>query len=125
MQEKKILLVEDSESLRSVLAEKLADEHYTVLTAGGGEEGLRVGQAEHPDLIITDIVMFPMDGLEMAKKIRESSGVWGAQVYIIALSNQNSTEEAGRVEPLHLNAYLVKAETGLDDVIMHVKDMLK
>lgn len=122
MMNKKLLLVEDSEPLRNVLAEKLTDEHFEVLVAGGGEEGAKIAQEQKPDIIITDIVMFPVDGLEMVKRIRES-GEWGKQVYIIALTNQNSSEEEKRLEELNLHAYLVKAETSLDSVVSLVKNI--
>jgi DNA-binding response OmpR family regulator len=122
MTNKKLLLVEDSEPLRNVLAEKLTDEHFEVMTAGGGEDGMKIAQDKKPDVIITDIVMFPMDGLEMVKKIRES-GEWGKKVHVIALTNQNDSEEQGRLEALHLDAYLVKAETSLDDVVRLVKKL--
>jgi CheY-like chemotaxis protein len=122
MAEQKLLLVEDSAPLRNVLSEKLADEHFEVLTAGGGEEGLKISLEQKPDLILTDIVMFPMDGLEMTKQIRES-GEWGRKVRIIALTNQNSAEEEKRIESLHLDAYLVKAETSLDSVVALVKNI--
>ena len=120
----KILVVEDSEALRKVLAEKLRDEKYEVLEAAGGEEGLKIALEQKPDMIITDVVMFPVDGLEMALKIRQS-GSWGDNVLIIALTNQNSQEEEARLTGLNLNAYLVKAETGLDDVVRHVKEVFK
>jgi CheY-like chemotaxis protein len=119
-----ILLVEDSEPLRKVLAEKLRDEKFDVTEAGGGEEGLKLAGEKKPDMVITDIVMFPMDGLEMVKAIR-GSGPWGEDVNIIALTNQNSSEEEARLKDLHLNAYLVKAETALDDVVKHVKEVFK
>jgi DNA-binding response OmpR family regulator len=124
MAEHKILLVEDSEALRLVLAEKLRDEKFEVLEGGGGEEGLKLADEHKPDVVITDIVMFPMDGLEMAKRIREL-GMWGNEVYIIALTNQNNTEEEDRLKDLRLNAYLVKADTSLDDVVKHVKELFR
>ena len=124
MAERKILLVEDSEPLRKVLAEKLRDEKFEVIEAGGGEEGLKIGQELKPDMIITDIVMFPMDGLEMAQRVR-GAGAWGENVYMIALTNQNSSEEESRVKGLNLNAYLVKADTALDEVVKHVKEVFK
>lgn len=120
----KILLVEDSEPLRKVLGEKLRDEKFDVTEAGGGEEGLKVAQEWRPDMIITDIVMFPVDGLDMAKAIRET-GAWGEKVSIIALTNQNSSDEEARTANLNLTAYLVKAETGLDDVVKQVKEVFK
>ena len=60
----------------------------------------------------------------VAKEIRALGG-WGEEVYMIALTNQNSQEEESRLVNLHLNAYLVKAETGLDDVVKHVKEVFK
>ncbi len=124
MSEYKILVVEDSEPLRRVLAEKLRDEKYAVLEASGGEEGYKIAEAQKPHMIITDIVMFPVDGLEMALKIRQL-GAWGDKVLIIALTNQNSQEEESRLGPLRLDAYLVKAETGLDDVVKRAKELFK
>ncbi len=124
MAEHKILIVEDSESLRKVLSEKLRDEKFEVIEASGGEDGAKTAETARPDMIITDIVMFPVDGLEMAKQIRQS-GTWGAGVHIIALTNQNSAEEEQRLAGLNLTAYLVKAETGLDEVVKHVKEVLK
>lgn len=124
MTEHKILVVEDSEPLRKVLAEMLRNEKFTVLEANGGVDGAKIALDQKPDMIITDIVMFPVDGLEMSKQIRQS-GEWGKNVHIIALTNQNSNEEAGRLEDLNLTAYLVKAETGLNDVVTRVKEVLK
>ncbi len=124
MNTQKILVVEDSEPLRQILAEKLRLENFDVLEAGGGEEGIKIAEERKPDIIITDIVMFPVDGLEMAKRIREF-GAWGKEVKIIALTNQNSSEEEKRLETLNLTAYLVKADTGLDEVVELIKDIFK
>lgn len=120
----RILVVEDSEPLRKILAERLNDASYTVLEAKSGEEGLRVAQAEKPDMIITDIVMYPMDGLELAKRVRES-GEWGESVRIVALTNQSKNEENDRVLPLKLDAYMVKADTPLEKIANLVNDIFK
>jgi DNA-binding response OmpR family regulator len=52
-------------------------------------------------------------------------GAWGDSVEIIALTNQNSMEEESRLEGLRLKAYLVKADTSLDEVVKQVKAILK
>ncbi|KKU78685.1 MAG: Two-component system response regulator [Parcubacteria group bacterium GW2011_GWA2_47_7] len=124
MTEQSILVVEDSEALKKVLAEMLRNEKYIAYEAGGGEEGMRLALEKKPDLIITDVVMFPMDGLEMTKQIRQS-GDWGKGVHIIALTNQNSAEEEGRLTELNLTAYLIKADTSLEEVVNQVKAVLK
>lgn len=121
---KKILLIEDSKPLRMVLAERLRAVDFEVTEASGGEEGLRIAQEQKPDMIITDIIMFPIDGLELAKRIRES-GTWGGQVHIVALTNQDSAQEKSRIDPLHLSAYFVKTNTPLDEIVKNVQKLFK
>ena len=66
---KKILLVEDEESLRLLYQEELKAEGYEVLTARNGKEVLRQLEEVRPDLIILDIVMPVMDGMETLGQI--------------------------------------------------------
>jgi two-component system response regulator (stage 0 sporulation protein F) len=67
--EKKILIVEDEESLRLLYEEELKAEGYEVITAGNGREAIQKLEEEKPDLIILDIVMPVMDGLEALGRI--------------------------------------------------------
>ena len=119
----KVLIVEDSEPLRKVLAEKLRDEGYAIVEAGGGDEGYKLSLEEKPAIIISDLVMFPMDGIEMTRKIREA-GSWGENVPIIALTNQSENEEQDRATAAGITQYFVKADTSLDQVVAYVKDAL-
>ena len=66
---KKILVVEDEESLRLLYEEELKAEGYDVLTARNGREAIRQLEAGKPDLIILDIVMPVMDGMEALGRI--------------------------------------------------------
>lgn len=124
MEQKKILLIEDSKPLRTVLTERLREVGFEVTEANGGEEGLKLALEQKPDMIITDIVMFPVDGLELAKRVRES-GNWGNDVHIVALTNQDSTQEKSRIEPLHLSAYFIKTDTPLDEIVKDVQKLFK
>jgi len=67
--EKKILVVEDEESLRLLYEEELKAEGYEVLTAGNGREAIELLETGKPDLIILDIVMPVMDGMEALGRI--------------------------------------------------------
>lgn len=69
----KILLVEDEEAIVRVLARSLKYDGYEVVTAGNGQEGLEIYAAEKPDIVLTDIKMPVMDGLELLKKVKEQS----------------------------------------------------
>ena len=59
---KKILLIDDEPDILQILRSRLAANGYAIVTAGDGEEGLRVARQERPDLIIVDIMMPRKDG---------------------------------------------------------------
>jgi two-component system NtrC family response regulator len=70
MKRVKILVIDDDESLRRVLEYNLAQEGYAVLTAGSGEQGLELLKKEGADLVVTDIRMSGMDGLQVLEAVR-------------------------------------------------------
>jgi signal transduction histidine kinase len=67
----KILLVDDEEGIRKVLGLSLADSGYEVTTAGSGEEALSLFRETNPQIVLTDIKMPGMDGIELLRKIKE------------------------------------------------------
>ena len=71
--EKQVLLVDDEPGILKVLGISLADRGYRVLTAESGEEALRVFHEARPEVILTDIKMPGMDGIELLKSIKEES----------------------------------------------------
>ncbi|MBS3812425.1 response regulator transcription factor [Candidatus Bipolaricaulota bacterium] len=99
----KILIVEDEGRIVRLIRDYLKKEGYDVLDARDGEEGLAVFQRQDPALIILDLMLPRLDGLEVAKQIRKDS-----DVPIIMLTAK--TEEADRVTGLELGAddYMTK-----------------
>ena len=79
---KRILVIDDEELIREVVKEMLEVEGYVVTTAANGKEGLQIYQRESPDLIITDIFMPEMEGLETIRTLQQDS----SRVKIIAIS---------------------------------------
>jgi len=73
MAEEKILIVDDEEGIRKVLGISLADRGYTVLTAENAVEALRIFSAEQPDMVLTDIKMPGMDGIELLRRLKETN----------------------------------------------------
>ena len=69
----KILLIDDDVSLRRVVEYNLQEAGYQVLSAAGGEEGLRLFAEDAPDLVITDMKMPGMDGMQLLKAVKERS----------------------------------------------------
>ena len=66
-----LLVVEDNMHQRLLYEEEFKEDGYTVLTAGDGREALQVAQRDHPDLVLLDINMPVMDGLDTLGKLLE------------------------------------------------------
>jgi PAS domain S-box-containing protein len=71
MSANKILIVDDEEIIVRLLSMSLRSDGYEIVTAYNGEQGLEVFQSESPDIVVTDIKMPGMNGLELLKKIKE------------------------------------------------------
>ncbi|MDY0040862.1 MAG: response regulator [Desulforhabdus sp.] len=67
----KVLLIDDDPGIRKVLALALQAADYTVVTAADGESGIKLCQTESPQIVITDIGMPGIDGLEVLRRIKE------------------------------------------------------
>jgi len=72
---KRILVIDDEPHILSVLALKLGNAGYEVLTAADGEEGYAAAVAEKPDLLITDFQMPFLSGLELCQRLKSTPGV--------------------------------------------------
>jgi len=81
---RKILVVEDDADSRELLATVLQIEGFDVITAEDGRSGIKVAEAEQPDLVITDINMPELNGFMMAKILREKSDL--RKIPILALT---------------------------------------
>lgn len=118
---KKILVMEDEKNILQAIASTLKAEGFTIFEANDGAKGLAIALAEHPDLILIDVLMPIMDGMIAFKKIREDK--WGASVPIIILTNVNATEENFVKDVITLKPllYLVKSEWKIHDVAEKIK----
>lgn len=94
---KKILVVDDEKPISDIIKFNMVKEGYEVLTAFNGREALEVFEAEHPDILILDLMLPELDGLEVARTIRKTSNV-----PIIMLSAKDS--EFDKVIGLELGA---------------------
>lgn len=85
-----ILLVDDEEGIRTVLGITLADAGYRVSTAASGEEALRLFNADRPDIVLTDIKMPGLSGLELLQRIKSAD----PDVEVIMLTGHGDMELA-------------------------------
>jgi signal transduction histidine kinase/ligand-binding sensor domain-containing protein/DNA-binding response OmpR family regulator len=101
----RILIVEDEEDIRNYIIEELSQE-YKIIFAKNGEEGLNMANETIPDLIITDVMMPVLSGIELCKKLKNQ--VITSHIPIIILSAK--TEIRQQIEGLEMGAdvYMIK-----------------
>ncbi|EAI1047262.1 response regulator transcription factor [Campylobacter coli] len=104
MKELVILVVEDEVKIRESLVNVLSSRYSKVIGAQNGDEGLKKFKKFKPDLIITDIAMPIMDGLDMAKEIKEIAN----DVPIVVLSAYSEKERLLRSIDIGIDKYLIK-----------------
>lgn len=114
-----ILIVEDDEAIVRLLRRGLTFEGYQVETALDGETGLALAREHHPDLVILDLMLPGIDGLEVCQRLRGSSNV-----PILMLTAKDTIQD--RVSGLDAGAddYLVKPFE-LDEVLARVRALLR
>ncbi len=109
---KKILLVDDEEGIQMLYREELEDDGYEVISAYTGEEGLQKFKDESPDLVILDIQMPGMNGIETLRQMKminpdlpvilssayneykQDLGAWASDEYVVKSSDIKDLKEA-------------------------------
>ena len=119
---KKILIVEDELPLMKALTEKFQQAQFTVLQASDGQSGLAVALKENPQMILLDILMPNMDGLEMLEKLRKDKK--GKSIPVILLTNLGDMEYISQSVKLGISGYLVKSDWKLEEIVQKVKEKL-
>lgn len=109
--EKKLLLVDDEEGIRKVLDISLSDAGYQVFTAENGEEALEIFRRESPPIVLTDIKMPGMDGIELLKKIKTEN----SETEVIMITGHGDLELA--IKSLKLQAIDFVTKPINDDVL--------
>lgn len=118
---KKILLVEDTDLIVHYVNSKLKTMNLEVLIAKDGEEGVRKGLIELPDLMIVDLMLPKIDGFEVCRQIRANPKTKDTK--IIIMSARKSKEDVLRCYNLGIDDYLVKP-FALDDFEQRIKRLL-
>ncbi len=125
---RKILVVDDEKALRNALKEKLVSEGYEVSEAKDGVAGLKKALAEHPDLILLDVMMPKMDGVEVMEKLQEDK--WGKSAKVIMLTNVSDPVRVAEATETGSNNmtvydYMIKSDWKLEEVVERVKSKIE
>ncbi len=103
---KKILIVEDNEQNRYLMEYMLGQVGYRIVMAGSGAQAVTMAVVEKPDLILMDIQLPDMDGLEVTRRIREAEG--GSGIPIVAVTSFAMVGDRKKALAAGCNGYVEK-----------------
>lgn len=92
---KKVLLVDDEEDILDLLRYNLEREGISVTTAKDGREALKAAKRDHPDLVVLDIMMPGMDGVEVCDQLRKTPGMEGTLIVFLTARTEDYSHIAG------------------------------
>jgi len=123
MAEKRVLVVDDEIHIVHVVAIKLRNNGYEVMTAGDGAEAFKIACEEKPDIIVTDFQMPVMTGLELVEKLRGSEET--REIPVIMLTARSFAIEDRQKEDLQISQCLSKPFSpkelleNIEDILYH------
>jgi len=91
----KILLVDDEPDIIEFLGYNLKKEGYQILTANNGKDAIEIAKKEFPHLIVLDVMMPDMDGIETCREIREQKGLQDVLIAFLTARSEDYTQIAG------------------------------
>ena len=103
---KTILAIDDENDVLIIIKTALQSEGYQVLTASNGFDGLAAAEDKKPDLILLDLMMPEMDGMEVLKRLKESKGT--DQIPVIILTGLSDREKIRMALDQGTSYYIVK-----------------
>ena len=122
MEKKKILIVEDDVFIRDIYQVKFSNEGFDVIIAENGVKAMGILEQETPDVILLDIMMSQMNGMEVLKEIKEKETL--KEIPIIMLTNISEKEKVTEGFELGANDYLIKSHFTPSEVVSKVNALL-
>lgn len=120
---KKILLIEDEKALHEALGGALKKSGHEVISAFNGEEGVVVLKQSVPDIIVLDLMMPKMNGLDFLSFIKKDEDL--KSIPVIVLTNSDNTEHIQQVLDAGATTYLVKSNYALGEVVQKIESFLQ
>ncbi len=117
-----ILLADDDTTLHGMYSERLHAEGYTIVDAFDGEEALEKVAAGKPDLILLDIMMPKLNGIDVMKKLREDSATADIPIILLTALVQEINKLKDMMKPA--DHYLVKSEVVPADIVKTIEESL-
>lgn len=119
---KRILLVEDDDSLANVYTTRLEAEGFTIMRVSNGEDALATVKQFQPHLVMLDIMMPKVSGFEVLDILRNSPDTMNLKVMVLSALGQEADKQ--KVMELGADDYLVKSQVVITDVVSRIRSLL-
>lgn len=119
----KIVFIEDEPALQKTLGSFLREGGHTVVSALEGEGGLKLIQTENPELVLLDLILPRLSGLEVLEAMRKDPHT--QSIPVIVLTNVESSDSVEKAMSLGAMAYLVKTNYSLSEVGEKIESVLR
>jgi len=118
----KIVIIEDDPVISQMYRMKFEADGFDVQLANNGKRGVELVEAFSPDIILLDLQMPEMNGVDVLEIIRKNS--WGKDIPVIILTNMGEEESPKEIRALGIHSYIVKANLTPRQVVQRVKEAL-
>lgn len=120
---RRVLLIEDDRFLRRAGEASLRQRGFAVTVAVDGQEGLAKVREEIPDLILLDLLMPKLSGIEVLRALRSDEAT--RKIRVLILSNSSREQDLEEIKALGVTGYLVKANLSLQELGDRVAQLLE
>jgi len=121
--QKRVLIIEDDRFLRRACEASLSQQGFAVTTAVDGEAGLAAVKRDMPDIVLLDLLMPKVPGLEVLRAVKRDAET--RAIPIVILSNSSRTEDREQVMALGAVSYLVKSNLSLRELGSYITGLLE
>lgn len=118
----KIAIIEDDQVISQMYRMKFEADGFDVQLANNGKHGVELVEAFSPDIILLDLQMPEMNGVEALEIIRQNE--WGKNIPVIILTNLGEEEAPKKLRSLGIHSYIVKANLTPRQVAQRVREAL-
>ncbi len=120
----KILVIEDDRLFSDIYAAKFAEEGFQVLLSSDGEDGLRKIVDEKPDVVLLDIILPKVTGLEMLEQVRAHADAAVRDVPVVVVTTLNQETYMEKMRAFGVKGYFVKANVLFSQVLGKIREIL-
>lgn len=121
MERKRILIIEDDRNLSAMMSSVLNQEGFSTIVAYTGQEGIKLALNGKPDIIVLDIILPDLDGLEVLKRIKLTKGI--NDIPIIMCTEKGLLKDVELAFSLGANSYIIKPFE-IEKLIKKVKEII-